>query len=174
MFQLNEYSSGVYFPLNCCKIFTSTGKGRWKKCPISMLTELIALSFEISVLIINTSKTYGHVTLFILIWSFKTRSLCWTLLTFEDTMSSRQISEWFWRSVSRFVASRLSKHLHIWILTHLIANVFYVLFLIWLRYYPYISCIFFFPTDCMYFCSSSDFFPRVVCKKVDVVKTQHS
>lgn len=93
-FLLNAYSSGVYFPLNCSKIFTLTGKTSWKKCPISMLTELSALSFLISVLIINTDKMCGHITLFILIWSFKTRSLCWALMTFEDGMSSHQISKW--------------------------------------------------------------------------------
>lgn len=73
--QLSECPLGVYFLLNGCKIFTLQGKQAEKKCSISMLTELSALSFLISVLIINTNKTYGHITLFILIWSFKTKLL---------------------------------------------------------------------------------------------------
>lgn len=123
-FQLNECSSGVHVLLNCCKMLTLKRKTSWKECPISMLTELSALSFLISVLIINTNKTYGHITLFILIRSFKTKSLCWNLTTFEDRMSSHQISKWLWRSVSGFVASRLSKHLLIGISVHLLGNAF--------------------------------------------------
>lgn len=82
--------------------------------------------FLISVLIINTDKMCGYITLFILILSFKTGSLCWTFMTFEEGMSSHQISKWLWRSVSGLVASRLSKHLLIWISAHLLDNEFCV------------------------------------------------
>ena len=82
--------------------------------------------FLISVLIINTDKMCGYITLFILILSFKTGSLGWTFMTFEEGMSSHQISKWLWRSVSGLVASRLSKHLLIWISAHLLDNEFCV------------------------------------------------
>ena len=82
--------------------------------------------FLISVLIINTDKMCDYITLFILILSFKTGSLCWTFMTFEEGLSSHQISKWLWRSVSGLVASRLSKHLLIWISAHLLDNEFCV------------------------------------------------
>lgn len=75
-FQLKELLVRCTFPLNWCKVITR--KTNWRNCPISMLTELSALSFWISVLIINTNKTYGHITLFILIRPFKTKPLRWT------------------------------------------------------------------------------------------------
>lgn len=77
-FQLNECWSGVHFLWTAAKCSHWWGKQAEKNSSISMLTELSALSFLISVLIINTNKTYGHITLFILIRPFKTKSLCWT------------------------------------------------------------------------------------------------
>lgn len=127
LFQLNALFFRFIFPFKLLQKY-SHWQGKWaeKKYLISMLTELSALSFLISVLIINTDKTCGHITLFILIWSFKTRSLRWTLMTFEEGMSSHQIPKWLWRSVSGLVASRLSKHLLIWISAHLLDNDFCV------------------------------------------------
>lgn len=121
----------------------------------------------------NTNKTSDHIPLFILIWSFKTGSLCWTLMTFEDRMSSHRIAKWLWRSASGFVVtSRLSKHLHTWISTHLLDNVFHVLLLIWLSYYPHVSCLFvlFLLTDCLYFSSSLDFFLQLLYKNLMFLK----
>lgn len=109
---------------------TAAKYSRWQN-ELKKVSKLVCLPnsqpflFLISVLIINNDKRYGHITLFVLIWFFKTRALCWTLMTFEEGMSSRQISKWLWRLVSGFITSRLSKYLLIWISAHLLDNTFY-------------------------------------------------
>lgn len=97
------------FPFELLQSIHIDRKTSWEECSINMVTEL-------SVFIINTDKICGHVTLFLLIWSFKTRSLCWTLMILEEGTSSHHILKWLRRSVIECVVSRLSKHLLLWIL----------------------------------------------------------
>lgn len=77
-FQLNECWSGVHFLWTVAKCSHWRGKQAEKTVQLVCSPNSQPFLFLISVLIINTNKTYGYITLFILIRPFKTKSLRWT------------------------------------------------------------------------------------------------